>query len=1400
MAKNETPPRFTQKRPSQKTAYPAILNDQGADDQHSSGFISAKEDDNNHDELVEVNNIYRTIPNLCQLVELCLDESTTGQSDSLVNKAIIHPEELEKVCNMLVPGSYRSVSDIQFNKLADVDIQLVGCYGNCKIISKLLLQNNVIDKDRYEKFIKGEQTLATGLYLLIIESDMNLQQSQKTTVGVSTKFGFVILWLEKQFYDEKEILTSATNLHRFLTRLTNHQVCLMSEEDLRNFSFSVNTASPNRIIKIKVKTGPQQEKGVSVKNEIEIKVPELAICNGDPSKAFIIESNALQSLAIMQNISESTTLSKTITEKFNSSNDFQKFLKKKLNEEHYALSLSDLRMDELVILIKDGLDKPDFLVTYDNQISKLIKQRDEKINEYKKEVNQWILSALENYNIYFEKKIVGINSSSIKDNPELKKVYAGHAEVCKDMETKILQIDRKEWKALKYEFYNKREQQSNLSQLKWYEINSDRVTSSVTAFIDSKTGVEEIDNISDANFVADLVCTASENITVKLRKEYQQWKDDGNINKELEECWRPHIQNMSKDGNFFKYMEKLNRINKKESEELKKKLESMYSIGKKMFVKKFQKHLSISGLDYSHQYEFHYDIEVLNHSLCELRILELPRSYGRLNASVNYTNTSLLNTYRKILYISASFEIRKICQLDDGKFVLILWDTEKNVYAIFYGTLLELTENFKRNSMPSRFRLMDEPKNSLITVNYSTGLMATYNNDEHVLNIYNIYNVEKNMRPLHSNLVRTSRLSLKRLLWISKSSMLFVKEDGEAYTFDYNDGYLKYFEKFSKDAASVLSSPNPSCIFVLEPKTTNPTGSKIEGGNHSVNTGEGLEGIENKHPAVPVPAKTDESTVQALVYFVNQDKQCEPLQTGIPLPSHSLIHCRLTYLEQIQHLVTLDLAHNVLVLAKINITSDQSQYKYSVDSIRNSPLSVNSTYTNSIVDVKVNNTNQEQKESVSLGDGFEVMLPELAICSEDLSKAFIIESNTLQSLAIMQDTNGSTITLETVDRFNSSCEFQNFWKLMLNGNCHALSVPDLSIYELTLLTKDGLNQLELLEDYEDQMRSLEDQTENSLSEYKKKLTEWAFSILQDNYSMFEKKSRDTSFNSLEDSKELNTFYKRHKELCNKIKSMALEIDNRNWKILKKKFYYLSGLAGNGFDTFLDVLNTQGNSLSSKRIGDINSLIQKVAECFMDQADLEEECDQETKNILEQATKMVEQISDSDFIKCLCNLQNLAAPKTVMKGIIAMFSQEFQNWKIKFGKRLGKCLEKDISLKTNCKNFSEYTRKKECICEEQSKILKAKLESLYSTTTGSQIIITKLQKITTMQQLYHNQSQPTYNTFDCYELHYVTEINKPYLYELKIWEFELNKYDKLEDGITYKQQKVLYINKEKFEIR
>ena len=108
-------------------------------------------------------------------------------------------------------------------------------------------------------------------------------------------------------------------------------------------------------------------------------------------------------MAIIQNTGESKTLSKTMTEKFNSSNDFQNFLKKKLDEEHYALSLSDLSPAELFLLIKNGLDKPDLLVEYTNKITGLKKRKNEKIDAYRKEINQWAFSTLEDYDRYTSK-------------------------------------------------------------------------------------------------------------------------------------------------------------------------------------------------------------------------------------------------------------------------------------------------------------------------------------------------------------------------------------------------------------------------------------------------------------------------------------------------------------------------------------------------------------------------------------------------------------------------------------------------------------------------------------------------------------------------------------------------------------------------------------------------------------------------------------------------------------------------------------------------------------------------------------------------------------------------------------------------------------------------------------
>ncbi|CAG8679382.1 2769_t:CDS:2, partial [Paraglomus brasilianum] len=118
---------------------------------------------------------------------------------------------------------------------------------------------------------------------------------------------------------------------------------------------------------------------------------------------------------------------------------------------------------------------------------------------------------------------------------------------------------------------------------------------------------------------------------------------------------------------------------------------------------------------------------------------------------------------------------------------------------------------------------------------------------------------------------------------------------------------------------------------------------------------------------------------------------------------------------------------------------------------------------------------QNQQRGVSIGDGFEIHIPELSTCNQDSSKVYIIESTTSQTLAIMQPTDKSSLSTQT-KTFTSSRDFQQFWRQHLNNNSHALRFNKLSIDELIILIKDGLNKPELLHEYEDRMKKLNDET------------------------------------------------------------------------------------------------------------------------------------------------------------------------------------------------------------------------------------------------------------------------------------------------------------------------------------
>ncbi|CAG8652939.1 13591_t:CDS:2, partial [Acaulospora morrowiae] len=175
------------------------------------------------------------IPSFYRLLDLCKDMGSIGYS---VDKIIISQEFLRKLCNDMVPNSFKSISEVNYASLNSRSLGLVGIYGNRETIAEYLLQKNAINKTIHHLLVKSQTNdnessksmmphLRPGVYLL-----------------VENKYGLIIHWPEKDCYsirasDQKK--KNLVNLHRYLTKLTNVNFCLMNAQDLMNFDFELNS-------------------------------------------------------------------------------------------------------------------------------------------------------------------------------------------------------------------------------------------------------------------------------------------------------------------------------------------------------------------------------------------------------------------------------------------------------------------------------------------------------------------------------------------------------------------------------------------------------------------------------------------------------------------------------------------------------------------------------------------------------------------------------------------------------------------------------------------------------------------------------------------------------------------------------------------------------------------------------------------------------------------------------------------------------------------------------------------------------------------------------------------------------------------------------------------------------
>ncbi|CUA74082.1 E3 ubiquitin-protein ligase TRIP12 [Rhizoctonia solani] len=173
--------------------------------------------------------ILNGIPNIFRLLDL-VDEHGS------VEKVVIDQHSLHRLLNIVRPGSYDSVSRINFKELDKLSIKPTGLYGNQSEIIKFLQQAQFLDDNavallsRVNKSTDSPPILRSGLYLAL-----HPDHSYRGT----SKFAYIIYWPEDTTWDDQAASSSVrrnrVTFMRYLTKLAEQTISLVSPSQARAF-------------------------------------------------------------------------------------------------------------------------------------------------------------------------------------------------------------------------------------------------------------------------------------------------------------------------------------------------------------------------------------------------------------------------------------------------------------------------------------------------------------------------------------------------------------------------------------------------------------------------------------------------------------------------------------------------------------------------------------------------------------------------------------------------------------------------------------------------------------------------------------------------------------------------------------------------------------------------------------------------------------------------------------------------------------------------------------------------------------------------------------------------------------------------------------------------------------
>ncbi|CAG8483333.1 6229_t:CDS:10, partial [Racocetra fulgida] len=218
--------------------------------------------------------------------------------------------------------------------------------------------------------VENQPTLRSGIYLLMVNPDV----------------GLVIHWPEVGCYEENassQKKKNMTNLHRYLTKLTDQQICFMSEKDLENFNWGVENDEQdsddeenNMCYEFEVKKSQEEQEDFKLHPGFQV---YLIVVTTLLDSHSIINHNIFGHLCIQINLP--ATVKKNL--EYNDSSLTPMELQSRM--QGYSLEIDrKMSMKALGFLIKDGLDQEKELLGPLNDAITLAK----KDNDLKKEMEK----------------------------------------------------------------------------------------------------------------------------------------------------------------------------------------------------------------------------------------------------------------------------------------------------------------------------------------------------------------------------------------------------------------------------------------------------------------------------------------------------------------------------------------------------------------------------------------------------------------------------------------------------------------------------------------------------------------------------------------------------------------------------------------------------------------------------------------------------------------------------------------------------------------------------------------------------------------------------------------------------------------------------------------------------